>query len=97
MEPYGGVKICLEAGAAGLKNVREPSEDNKMISLLAGAYMVTIDMPLSAVADTLTLPWTVPAVLNGTAQTSPVDWTGTKKMSSLSEEDQSSSKNRSPQ
>jgi hypothetical protein len=41
-----------------------------MMSLFAASYMLGIDLPLSAIADTLTLPITIPAALRGDAITS---------------------------
>jgi uncharacterized protein YceK len=64
--PYGGVQQDAKAGSKNLIDWRDgywrvpggyaipPS-----LSLLASAYLLGVDLPLSAVADTLTLPFTV--------------------------------------
>jgi uncharacterized protein YceK len=75
MEPYGGVKICLEAGTHSFKEaVHPPANQPRWEGVLAGTYVLGVDLPLSAVADTVTLPWTVHAVLTGEAHTGPVHW-----------------------
>jgi uncharacterized protein YceK len=74
MEPYGGVKICLEAGTESWQRVTRSSDGDKIGSSLAGAYSLGVDLPLCVVADTLTLPVTIRAVLRGEAQTGPVQW-----------------------
>jgi uncharacterized protein YceK len=55
---YGGVRISAEQGWHGLKGGAEP---------VAGTYRWVVDVPLSAVADTLTLPVTIPAALERAA------------------------------
>jgi uncharacterized protein YceK len=73
MEPYGGVKICLASGATNFKEVFDPSEQRRdWGAFLAGTYMLVVDLPLSTVADTVTLPWTIKATLKGEAITGPV-------------------------
>jgi uncharacterized protein YceK len=76
MEPYGGVKICLEAGTQAFNEVWNRSTDRPVITLVGGTYMLTIDMPLCAIADTLTLPWTIKSLIKGESTTSPVAWGG---------------------
>jgi uncharacterized protein YceK len=74
MEPYGGVKLCLEVGTHCFKEAGDPREQNRLGASLCGAYWLALDLPMSAVADTLTLPLTVPATLRGEARTGPVHW-----------------------
>ena len=76
MEPYGGVKVCLESGTEGLKEASKPGEQDRLLSLLGGMYMLALDLPMSAVADTLTLPMTISATLKGEAVSGPVHWGG---------------------
>ena len=56
---YGGVAISAIGGAAVL--VDGLSTD--FTEIPPGLYLLGIDAPLSAVADTLTLPITVPATI----------------------------------
>lgn len=55
LEPYGGVKICVEGG---LEKFRTGWP-------IGGAYLLCVDLPFSAVADTLTLPTTIRALQDG--------------------------------
>ncbi|MCY2968507.1 MAG: YceK/YidQ family lipoprotein [Planctomycetota bacterium] len=57
--PYGGV---LLDGAFGGAMVYE--QDQRFWLLLPGLYILLIDLPLSAVGDTLTLPITLPAAID---------------------------------
>jgi uncharacterized protein YceK len=79
LEPYGGVKICLEAGTEKLCAEGQASAQGKVPGWLAGAYLLGVDMPLSAVADTVTLPVTLVALYKGEARTGPVNWGGVKR------------------
>jgi uncharacterized protein YceK len=72
MEPYGGVKICLESGILSSQAVVAPDEENRGQALFVATYLLALDLPLCAVADTVTLPWTIAAVLNGQARTGPI-------------------------
>jgi uncharacterized protein YceK len=82
MEPYGGVKTCLELGVNRWRIANHPdlpdagmaNPSPRMFFLLAGAYMLAVDLPLSTVADTLMLPWTVRATLTGEARAVPIRW-----------------------
>lgn len=56
---YGGVKLDAAAGRRSFQ-----SSDGRLGPLFAGGYVWGIDLPLSAVADTLTLPITVPASIS---------------------------------
>lgn len=76
MEPYGGVKVCLEGGTRCLKEATAPGEEHRLVPLLCGTYMLGFDLPMSAVADTLTLPLTITATLKGEGRTGPVRWGG---------------------
>jgi uncharacterized protein YceK len=55
---YGGVTWDLFVGFGSLTNP-EVSPWN-----LIGAYLVLVDLPLSFVTDTLTLPWTISATMS---------------------------------
>jgi uncharacterized protein YceK len=67
MEIYGGVKTDIDAEACCLKTLIKPTKDDSRAASLLGGTCALIDLPLSAVADTLILPWTVKATLNGDA------------------------------
>jgi uncharacterized protein YceK len=53
---YGGVKLDAAAGRRSFD-----AAPNRPAQALVGAYVWGIDLPISVVADTLTLPVTVPA------------------------------------
>ena len=57
---YGGVLFDLQVGPECLL---DPS-DILPFWHLAGAYLVIVDLPLSFVADTLSLPWTISTTMN---------------------------------
>ncbi len=74
-EPYGGMKISLEAGSSCMKNAANPSENEPLWGpMLAGTYMLGVDLPLSVALDTVSLPWTIYSVVSGEATTNPVHW-----------------------
>jgi hypothetical protein len=81
MEPYGGVKYCLEGGSRCCKEAIHPTAEStdRAASMLGATYWLGIDLPLCIAADTLTLAWTVPAVLKGEAICRPVDWGGGRR------------------
>jgi uncharacterized protein YceK len=90
MEPYGGVKASLESGTECFKKAidlqpehRLPPEDDRWFLLLGGTYVLALDVPMCAIADTLTLPITIRATLNGEARTGPVHWGGGDKLFAL--------------
>src|SRR5262245_46119000 len=59
---YGGVLLDAESGVERLKTSVSKSADWRHLdNLVAGAYCLLVDLPLSAVADTLTLPITLRA------------------------------------
>jgi uncharacterized protein YceK len=70
---YGGVGLDAKVGSAWLaapfveKSPPEVGAAEKVVETTCkvgiGAYVLGVDLPLSAVADTLTLPLTVPATL----------------------------------
>jgi uncharacterized protein YceK len=65
-EVYGGVKTDVDFGTYCFKNSEEASPvGHKAFWLFAGVSTLIVDLPLSAVADTLTLPWTIKATLDG--------------------------------
>jgi uncharacterized protein YceK len=63
---YGGTAVSLVGGAA----VVVDGISTDLTEIPPGLYLLAIDTPLSAVADTLTLPITIPATIeklrNGT-------------------------------
>jgi uncharacterized protein YceK len=67
---YGGVKVSLEEGA---KSVTKPAGPK---DFLAGVAWLTLDAPLSLVADTATLPITVSSQIERSAQADefPENW-----------------------
>jgi uncharacterized protein YceK len=61
---YGGVQRDAEVAQERLKNVVSPKGDNGRVeSLVAAGYLAMIDLPLSVIGDTLTLPITIPATM----------------------------------
>jgi uncharacterized protein YceK len=61
---YGGVVYDAAFGADMLADSFRPGSDFfGPLGLNWGWSVLTVDLPLSAVGDTLTLPWTVPASL----------------------------------
>lgn len=64
-EPYGGVKLCVEAGTDHMASVVHPDDTSRAWSLLIGSYFLFLDLPVTAVADTLTLPITIHAMETG--------------------------------
>jgi uncharacterized protein YceK len=74
MEPYGGVKVCLEGGTECLKKATDPQVDDRWWLLFGAIYGLALDLPMSAVADTVTLPITIRATLKGEAKTGPIQW-----------------------
>jgi uncharacterized protein YceK len=67
-EVYGGVRVDLDFCRTGLKELWNPSEGNTRGGALLGEAAFAVDLPLSFVADTLTLPFTIKATLNGEAR-----------------------------
>ncbi len=66
-EIYGGVKTDFDAEADCFNSLIKPTTSEwRGSAILPGAFLL-IDLPLSAVADTLTLPWTIKATLDGEA------------------------------
>src|SRR5262249_16905247 len=65
---YGGVSLDAEEGTKYIRKTfsSDPAQDDgpdksKPVMLALGVYFLAIDLPLSAVADTLALPWTIRA------------------------------------
>jgi uncharacterized protein YceK len=70
MEPYGGVRLSVDYGADNWQHVVHPTPDAGRVSSLVGtAYDFGIDLPVSAIGDTLTLPFTLRAALKGESRT----------------------------
>jgi uncharacterized protein YceK len=75
---YGGVGLDASVGASWLAAAFVPASQPHVTALETavdstckvgiGAYVLAVDLPLSAVADTLTLPITVPATLKKPAR-----------------------------
>ena len=69
--PYGGV---CKAANEGVKRAGEAGQGRcipPFLDYTASAYWLTIDLPLSAIGDTVVLPWTFTSALGRTAQQSP--------------------------
>lgn len=65
---YGGVQADAQIGKGYLKECfsgRYPAWAN-LYGFSVGSYLLSVDLPLSLVGDTLTLPWSVVAELNKT-------------------------------
>jgi len=58
---YGGVSLDAQCGSSLLV---EAVTEVEPICLAWGAWILAVDLPLSAVADTLTLPFTIPASID---------------------------------
>jgi len=65
MDIYGGVQIDLESAAKHFN--QSPSDVREGLEQACGTACVLVDLPLSVVADTLTLPFTIDATLRGKA------------------------------
>jgi uncharacterized protein YceK len=80
---YGGVGLDAQVGAkwlaAAFMAERLPqvsfleSAVDSTCKVGIGAYVLAVDLPLSAVADTLTLPVTIPAMRNKAQGRTPAD------------------------
>jgi uncharacterized protein YceK len=71
MGVYGGVRTDAQLGKSYLKESfsgRYPGWAS-IYGFSVGSYLLSVDLPLSAVGDTLTLPWSVVAVLTSPAET----------------------------
>jgi uncharacterized protein YceK len=70
-EVFGGVRIDAECGVGDWDVWRHPSKYAQpvfpYVNLLAAACWVGVDLPLSVIADTVTLPVTIPATLKKSA------------------------------
>lgn len=64
---YGGVRLDAECGAYLLA---EAFTETDLVRLAWSAWVLGIDLPLSAVADTVTLPMTIRAAKERSQQTS---------------------------
>jgi uncharacterized protein YceK len=69
---YGGVQLDVANGTQAFEEVCTAEGHQKYqtavprgVTLALGAYLLAIDVPLSAIGDTLTLPITVCATLAG--------------------------------
>jgi uncharacterized protein YceK len=68
---YGGVCKDVQLVAEGVAQGFHPDEDGPWFPL-AAACLMTLDLPLSAIGDTLTLPLTIPATLDKIISPDPV-------------------------
>jgi len=59
--PYGGVREDAEKGAERWRDWCHPSGHcvPPAVDLMFAAYQLAVDLPLSTIGDTLTLPWTI--------------------------------------
>jgi uncharacterized protein YceK len=73
---YGGVLRDVASGTRCLhETVAADCKDGRLDNLVAGSYWLLVDLPLSAVGDTLTLPLTIPASLPAPYKSSgPEQW-----------------------
>lgn len=65
---YGGTRTAVRRGAEAVASIGAPGEDG-MLGLFSPLFVA--DVPLSAAADTVTLPITVPESLRRNAQAGP--------------------------
>ncbi len=72
LEPYGGVKLSLEAGTECWREATDSTHAERIGPFLAGTYVLGVDLPLCAVADTLTLPITIRAAQRGETINTPL-------------------------
>ena len=63
--PYGGVREDAEQGAKRWHDWCHPSGHcvPPAVDLMFATYHLAVDLPLSTIGDTLTLPWTINAQL----------------------------------
>jgi uncharacterized protein YceK len=60
---YGGVALDAKAAVKAVQDVVRPGDQSPFVAALAIVYYSAVDMPLSFVGDTLTLPITLQAAL----------------------------------
>ena len=75
--PYGGVSRAAKEGSEHWALWCSPSGHciPPALDLVQAGYSFAVDLPLSAVADTVTLPWTISAATNKSEPTSSdLDW-----------------------
>ena len=58
--PYGGIAETMTAGKSRLEHIGEGKCIPPVYDYAAATYLFAIDLPLSAIGDTLTLPITIP-------------------------------------
>src|SRR6516162_1675069 len=63
MRVYGGVRADAEVAGGGVKQMIHPDGASSFLDGFRDTLFPTLDLPLSAVVDTLTLPFTVAAAL----------------------------------
>ncbi len=61
---YGGVQLDLEYAKESLAEAQEAKTADKRTDACASLFLRVADMPLSALGDTLTLPFTIPEGIN---------------------------------
>jgi uncharacterized protein YceK len=59
---YGGLRIDAMAFVQPIDAISKP-DDEKLLNVFAMCVVAILDSPLSAIADTLTLPITIPATI----------------------------------
>jgi uncharacterized protein YceK len=86
-KPFGGVIRDSEASGWLMNEVSEASKKPaaEKAGLVLAAPIVTIDLPLSLVADTVTLPITIPVALMRQGQPEPSPDSGPMKPTTPSE------------
>src|SRR4051794_15404728 len=65
--PYGGVREAAEAGARSVNSAGEGHCIPPLFDYAQAGYWFAVDVPLSAVADTLTLPLALPGAFRRTS------------------------------
>ena len=60
---YGGVQLDVEQTQESVAKAKDAKTTNERVEACVGLFISTVDMPFSAVADTLTLPFTIPEAI----------------------------------
>jgi uncharacterized protein YceK len=60
MQPYGGVQADLTVAKEAVDHLANRSKDSSSLDM---GWVALLDLPLSGIADTITLPLTVPYTL----------------------------------
>jgi uncharacterized protein YceK len=63
---YGGVQLDVEQSQERIAKAKDAKTTNERAEACVGLFLMTVDMPFSAIADTLTLPFTIPEAIDRT-------------------------------